>query len=184
MKKQILLILLCIVFSLPLSAKEADQKFYQEVQPLVEQFVQGVLKEDSANWQKLCSPQEKFLFRYLGHYNTTLTCEELGGLYKEKKKRWWGRQDGSGQPLVGTFQKIWGTRFMDVAKKQDAIAINDFVKSGNMFNKSMDNTSFVDLTWKGSKEYDGMDWLSLRLFFVKKDNQWFLKGLDIYHWTI
>ena len=68
-----------------------DQKFYQEVNPLITQWTMAVKKEDGSGWLQLCNPKEGITFRYLGKYTTKLTCPEWKGLFQETKSRWWGR---------------------------------------------------------------------------------------------
>lgn len=162
----------------------ADQKFYKEVQPLIEKFLNGIEKKDGAQWDGLCHPESGFLFRLLGFYNTPLKCEEFTQLYQETKKRWWGRADGTGEAISGTFKKVWHDHFSRVAQKQNALGVNLFVQTGNAPNQTMGASPFVDLTWKGSEKYGGMDWVSLRLFFTRHDGRWHLTGVDVYHWVI
>lgn len=164
--------------------KAVDEKFLKEVSSLVDVFVDGLALKDSKKWEGLCEPSEGFLFRYLGAYETGLSCGEFLGLFRETKKRWWGRYDGSGLPIVGTFEKIWVPRLKDVALKHEKAGVNVFVRQGNTRDERMGDAPFIDLTWSGPKKYGELGWESVRLFFKKKNGKWFLKGLDIYHWTI
>ena len=160
-----------------------DQKFYQTINPLIDQLVMAIKKENGNVWSPLCDPKEGIIFRYLGHYTTKLNCKEWCGLFQETKSRWWGRHDGSGQPITGTFKKIWQDRFDDIAKNYQTVGVNRWIKIGNVPNQGMDKLPFVDLTWSGPKGEE-MGWQSLHLFFIFKNGQWWLKGLDLYHWTI
>lgn len=168
----------------------ADQKFYQNVKPLIEKFLKGIEKKNSAEWDGLCDPGLGFLFRLLGFYNTPLKCDEFAALYQDKKERWWGRADGTDDPITGTFKKTWHGHLSDVAKKHDTVGVNVFVQTGNAPNQTMGQAPFVDLTWKGSKKHGrseedgGMDWLSVRLFFTQKNGKLVLQGMDLYHWVI
>lgn len=161
-----------------------DRKFYQEVRPLIDHVVAAVKKKRGEEWAPLCDPKVGILFRYLGQYNTKLSCAEWGGLFTETKKRWWGRYDGSGLPITGTFKNIWEPRLKEIVKHYEIVGVNRWIKSGNTPDRGMDKLPFVDLTWSGRKTDGEMGWRSLRLFFVYKKGQWFLKGLDIYQWTI
>lgn len=162
----------------------ADEKFLKEVSPVVDFFIEGLTSKNSKKWEGLCELSEGFLFRYLGAYETKLSCGEFLGLFHETKKRWWGRHDGSGQPIQGTFQKIWYERLKNVALKHEKAGVNVFIRQGNTRDEPMGKTPFIDLTWSGPKKYGELGWESLRLFFIRKKGEWFLKGLDIYHWTI
>lgn len=164
--------------------KSSGEKFLKEVSSLVDSLIDGLALKDSKKWEGLCEPSGGFLFRYLGEYETKLSCGEFLGLFRETKKRWWGRHDGSGEPILGTFQKIWYARLKDVALKHEKAGVNVFVHSGNAVDRPMGKAPFIDWTWSGPKKYGDMGWESVRLFFEKKNGKWFLKGLDIYHWTI
>ncbi|MDO8527867.1 MAG: hypothetical protein Q7T03_09295 [Deltaproteobacteria bacterium] len=161
-----------------------DKKFYKQVEPLVNQFVQGLLDQDGTKWENMCDPGAGFVFRYLGQYNVRLTCPALGRLFKENNSRWWGRQDGTGKPITGNFGAVWYDKLSKIAKSHDIRGVNIFVNSGNAVDKMIGKLPFIDLAWSGSEQNGNMDWQSVRLFFQKSSGRWYLQGLDIYHWTI
>ena len=142
-----------------------DRQIYHAVLPYVEKFSKGLLAENKEPWFKLCDSEGGIVFRYLGQYETKLSCAEFAGLFAEKRSRWWGRSDGTGKPLVGTFAKIWLEKWTRVVTHHEKRGVNHFVMSGNTPNQGLESLSFVDLTWAGHQEYGGMDWMSLRLFF-------------------
>jgi hypothetical protein len=166
------------------SHQKQDQDFYRYVKPLIQNFHAGLIKQDGTRWKSLCAPQDTFSFRYLGQYNTTLSCQEFQGLTTETKSRWWGRSDGTGKPVVGTFAKVWSEKLQMALQNHEWRGVNVFLRSGNAIDHKMGKLPFVDLTWSGPKAHEPMGWFSIRLFFHHQAGQWTLKGLDIYHWTI
>lgn len=161
-----------------------DHQFYYEVYGSIEQFEDGLFSKNGAQWQNLCHADHGIAIRYMGETTTQLPCHEFGGLFSETKQRKWGIADGSGELIIGTFQQIFYRDFVKIMKEDTLRTVNHFGKEGNAINKKMGEAPFVDLTYLGSKKYGGMDWQSLRFFFVKVGNNWYLKGLDIYHWAI
>ncbi|HUM96884.1 MAG TPA: hypothetical protein PK275_03460 [Chitinophagaceae bacterium] len=112
--------------------------------------------------------------------------------WKDKKKQpviHWGDNDATGDPIKLTIEGfvkkyIYDANFI----KADSIKVNRFIGSGNTLNNLLNVYSdchFTESYFKGfDKKYEGMDWLSLRLVFMKSGDKYFLVGIVHDAWSI
>jgi hypothetical protein len=112
--------------------------------------------------------------------------EQLKGLSRSQRRYHWGEEDGSGDPIRGTFSRYYRSYIYD---KNFAIApqvtYNEPSGGGTMISNifsSYPGAIVVDYYFPPT---DGeMDWRSLRLIFQKQGSIWFLVGLAHNEWTI
>ena len=65
--------------------------------------------------------------------------------------------------------------------------INDFESRGNMINNVKDiypKSDVVDFYYKGTDEYDGMDWRGMRLVFDDYQGKRYLVAIINDQWTV
>ena len=101
----------------------------------------------------------------------------------------WGVYDGSGEPIElsveGYFNRfVFGQDFINAPQR----GVNELVKTGNT-SSNLDivfpGAGFVEYHFPGfDPQYEGMDWVSLRLVFEKVDDMWMLVGVVHDCWTI
>jgi len=101
----------------------------------------------------------------------------------------WGLFDGSGFPIDLTFSEYYA-KFIYSADfaNPEQVAYNAFLGSGNSINNLEEfypGAEFVEYHFSGfNKQYEGMDWQSLRLVFSHEGGQYFLIGIVHAQWTI
>ena len=114
--------------------------------------------------------------------------EQFAQYLQQSKIRFtWGDLDGTGELLVTPLPTYLAT-WVDAKKFNDArIKINDFESRGNMTNNVKDiypKSDVVDFYYKGTDEYDGMDWRGMRLVFDDYQGKRYLVAIINDQWTI
>ena len=118
-----------------------------------------------------------------------LSAGELPSALDDAKRRRWGSEDGSGEPILRTFARYY-ERF--VYDKDFAAAgekrFNEFGKKSTTRSNLWEiypNAIVVEAHVPGRKpEAEGMDWSSLLLVFEQHDARWYLSALVHDQWTI
>jgi len=114
--------------------------------------------------------------------------ETLPGLVESDAVFVWGQYDGSGEPIELTFNEYYDefVYSSDFANAEET-AINERLGQGNTINNIPEfypDSSFVEYYLPGTEENNQMDWESLRLVFVQRNEIWFLVGIVHDQWTI
>ena len=108
-------------------------------------------------------------------------------LQQSKIRFTWGEKDGTGELLI-TPLPIYLETWVDARKFNDArIKINEFESRGNMINNVKDiypKSDMVDFYYKGSEEYDGIDWRGMRLVFDEYQGKRYLMGIINDRWAV
>lgn len=109
--------------------------------------------------------------------------------FSDTEKITWGAEDGSGDPIALTFRDYYD-KFVysnDFANAPN-VSVNEIMGHGNaVFNGTevYQNASYIEFHFPGfDKQYDGMDWQSLALLFVPRDEGWKLVAIVHGQWTI
>ncbi len=105
------------------------------------------------------------------------------------EKLHWGDYDGSGEPIQLTL-KAYLNQFVygvDFKSKTDTIHINsnlEFSNTLNNYHEYYPEAEFVEYVFKGTPEFEGMDWQSI-IFYVEQVNKTY-KLVAVAHnqWTI
>lgn len=108
--------------------------------------------------------------------------------YLQSKIRFtWGELDGTGEALVVPLPEYLST-WIEAKKYNNArITINAFESRGNMINnvnKAYPKSDVVDFHYKGTAEYDGMDWRGMRLVFDEHQGKRYLIAIVNDRWTV
>lgn len=114
--------------------------------------------------------------------------EQFAQYLQQSKIRFtWGDLDGTGELLVTPLPTYLAT-WVDAKKFNDArIKTNDFESRGNMINNVKDiypKSDVVDFYYKGTDEYDGMDWRGMRLVFDDYQGKRYLVAIINDQWTV
>lgn len=108
-------------------------------------------------------------------------------LKESRVKFTWGDLDGTGELLVTPLPKYLET-WVDAKKFNTArITINEFESRGNMINNVMTaypSAEVVDFYYKGSDQYDGIDWRGMRLVFDDYQGKRYLVAIINDQWTV
>ncbi|MDD3066424.1 MAG: hypothetical protein PHO48_01165 [Candidatus Gracilibacteria bacterium] len=112
--------------------------------------------------------------------------EKLGIDTEEKL---WGNYDGSGEEIRLTGKDYFAKFVYDqdfVSAPQ--VSVNERIGSGNSIDNSKEiypDAQIWEYHFSGfDKQYEGLDWESLRLVFQKIENRWRLLGIIHDAWTI
>ena len=101
----------------------------------------------------------------------------------------WGEFDGTGDPIKMTLNNYMRRFVYDVDfVKPEKLVVNEFIGTGNSLNNLLSvykNCNFTESHFSGfEKDYQGMDWKSLRLVFKERNKRFFLVGIVHDEWTI
>ena len=99
----------------------------------------------------------------------------------------WGEKDGTGDLLVmplPTYLDTWvdGKKFNNAS-----INVNELKNNGNSINnlkETYPTSDVVEFYYKGTDEYDGMDWRVLRLVFDEYQGKRYLVAIINDQWTV
>ncbi|HSP84901.1 MAG TPA: hypothetical protein VLN09_04035 [Psychrobacter sp.] len=108
-------------------------------------------------------------------------------LQQSKIRFTWGEKDGTGDLLVTPLPEYLNTWVAAKKYNNSAISINEFHQTGGMINNLRDiypNSDVVEFHYKGSEEYDGMDWRIMRLVFDDYQGKRYLVAIINDRWTV
>ena len=114
--------------------------------------------------------------------------EQFAQYLNQSKVRFtWGELDGVGEALIVPLPEYLDT-WIEAEKFDTArITANTFESRGNMINnvnEAYPNSDVVDFYYKGSDEYDGIDWRGMRLVFDDYQGKRYLVGIVNDRWTV
>lgn len=108
-------------------------------------------------------------------------------LQESKIRFTWGERDGTGDPLVIPLPDYLET-WVDADKfNESTLSVNEFKQNGNMINNLKNiyqNSEFVEFYYKGTEEFDGMDWRIMRLVFDEYQGKRYLVAIINEQWTV
>jgi len=108
-------------------------------------------------------------------------------LQQSKTRFTWGEKDGTGDPLVEPLPTYLDTWVNGATFNNASISLNEFKNNGNSINnlkKIYQTSDVVEFYYKGSDEYDGMDWRVLRLVFDDYQGKRYLVAIINDQWTV
>ncbi|HEY0827812.1 MAG TPA: hypothetical protein VGE40_06940 [Bacilli bacterium] len=138
-------------------------------------------------------PDKGVRFSPYGHVDVktdrVYTAKELSKALSDAATYNWGSFDGSGEPIDLTFEQYYDKFIYDKDfAKPTEIAYDTVIGKGNTlinYDEVYPNTKMVEYHFpQFDKQYDGMDWESLRLIFEEKDGAWYLVAVIHDQWTI
>ncbi|HLD73875.1 MAG TPA: hypothetical protein VJB34_03135 [Bdellovibrionota bacterium] len=121
--------------------------------------------------------------------NLVFTAEQIKNFFSIKEPSVWGIYDGSGEPMEfvpGEYYEafVYDHDYMNAPQ----VGYNEIIGQGNTTNNSFEvypEAIIVEYHFPGfDKQFDGMDWASLRLVFEKFKGTWWLVGVIHAGWTI
>ena len=165
----------------PLTLEEAAEK-----------VINALAEKDMAAVAEFVHPEQGVRFSpytYVEDSHQVFAADELAGLAGSEEIFLWGNFDGTGDPIELTFDDYY-QRFIYSADfaNPEQMAVDEELGYSSMINNIANfypGSSFVEYHFSGfEEEYDGMDWVSLRLVFIEEDGSWFLVGIVHDQWTI
>jgi hypothetical protein len=114
---------------------------------------------------------------------------EVEKIGSDTEERLWGNYDGSGEEIRLAAKDYFAKFVYDkdfVSAPQ--VSVDERVGSGNSIDNAKEiypDAQIWEFHFSGfDKQYEGMDWESLRLVFQKIENRWWLLGIIHDAWTI
>jgi hypothetical protein len=116
------------------------------------------------------------------------SANQVAGLLTNNTVYTWGSYDGSGAPIELTFVEYYFQFVYDVDfSTAPQIALNHRLGEGNSLDNAQEfypGSMVVEYYFPGfDPQYEGMDWRSLRLIFLKDNDVWYLAGIVHDQWT-
>lgn len=117
-----------------------------------------------------------------------ILAENIPNLRADKRLYTWGNYSGSGEPIDLSFEEYYSEFIFDVDfANAPEIALNHRLGVST----SMDNifefyqsSMFVEYYFPSfDPQFEGMDWRSLRLVFMRDNDTWYLVGIIHDQWT-
>jgi hypothetical protein len=165
----------------PLTLEEAAEK-----------VINALAEKDMAAVAEFVHPEQGVRFSpytYVEESHQVFAADELVNLPGSDETYLWGTFDGTGDPIELTFDDYY-QRFIYSADfaNPEQMAVDEELGYSSMINNIADfypGSSFVEYHFSGfEEEYGGMDWVSMRLVFIKEDGSWILVGIVHDQWTI
>jgi hypothetical protein len=162
------------------------------LQETAAQVIQALAEKDLEATAQFVHPEMGVRFSpyaYVREEHQVFIPDELVNLEGSAETYTWGRYDGTGEPIEMTFDEYY-VEFVYSADfaNPESTAVNARIGQGNSLNNIHEffpGSSFVEYHFSGfEKQYEGMDWQSLRLVFIQEDGVWFLVGIVHDEWTI
>ena len=128
-------------------------------------------------------------FGYVQKHHLVFLPEELPGIMESDMVYVWGLMDGTGDPIILTFNDYFD-RFVYRVNyiEPEEIGMDERVGFGNSINNIHEyypSSQFIEYHFSGfNPDYGGMDWKSLRLVFIEENGVWWLIGIVNDEWTI
>ena len=186
------------------SANVPNQSTGNSSAPVVSDISQQTLKQQALRIQRALANNDftritddihptrgvRFSMYAYVHLNKdkVFTREQFAQYLNQSKVRFtWGDLDGTGELLIVPLSVYLDT-WIDAKKFDTArITANTFESRGNMINnvnEAYPKSDVVDFYYKGSDEYDGIDWRGMRLVFDDYQGKRYLVGIVNDRWTV
>lgn len=108
-------------------------------------------------------------------------------LQASRVKFTWGAKDGTGDIYLTSLPDYLADWVDNAEYDPKSASFNEFQGSGNSLNNlkaAYPNADFVEFYFPGTKQYEGIDWRSLRLVFETYQGQYYLVGIINDQWTV
>lgn len=157
-----------------------------------ERVIQALAEKDLDTVAEFVHPEMGLRFSpytYVEDDHQVFMPGELPGLVESDQVYLWGFYDGTGDPINLTFDDYYEEFIYDADfSNPEEMAVNEELGWSNMINNITEyypGSSYVEYHFSGFEEdYEGMDWVSLRLVFLQQDGIWYLVGVVHDQWTI
>lgn len=156
------------------------------------QVLVALKAQDMATLAALVHPTQGVRFSpyaFVRDEDVVFTPAQLSGAFSDSTVVAWGAYDGSGEPINLTFAAYYQEFIFDQDyTTAEAVSVNERLGQGNSIDNSQEaypGAMVVEYHFPGfNPEYEGMDWVSLRLVFQEFEGRWVLVGIIHDQWTI
>lgn len=137
--------------------------------------------------------EDGLLFSPYGYIDTenaiVFSQDKVENLDDDNEEYEWGSYDGSGEAIILNFDDYYDEFIYDQDfLNADIIGNNVRIGEGNTLeniHEVFEEAKFVEFYFQGfDDEYEGMDWVSLRLVFIQDGDSWNLVAIVHDQWTI
>ena len=177
---------------LPIAGYPVDAETPElNLEAIAEIVVEALASKDMATVALFAHPEMGVRFSpyaYVEAKHMVFLPDELPGLVGSDEVYRWGIYDGIGEPIRLTFDEYY-ERFLYSADfaNPELKAVNERIGLGNSLSnldQFFPGSTFIEFHFSGfEQQYEGMDWVSLRLIFVQEGGDWYLVGLVNDQWT-
>jgi hypothetical protein len=106
-----------------------------------------------------------------------------------KKNIYWGEYDGSGDPIKLTVedyfkQFVYAVDFKTLTTHKNINSDLTFSNTLNNVKEMLPSAEYIEYYYKGTDNYNGMDWASLIFYVEKLDGKYHLVAVVHNQWTI
>lgn len=176
------------IIRIPETSEETEEK----IRELGVKVLEAFKSKDMQSLSGYVHPDKGVRFSPYTYVETekdvVISKEELSTLPDGDKVFNWGFYDGSGEPIELTFEEYMSRFIYDYDfLNADEVLYDTKTDRGNTINNVFEvypGSHVLEYHYKGTAEYDGMDWRSLKLVFEEKDGTWYLVGVVHDEWTI
>jgi hypothetical protein len=156
------------------------------------QVIQAIKNKDMVTLSTFVDPIKGLRFSpysYVSKNDVVIPLNKVKTLMTDKTVYHWGIFDGSGKPIDMTFERyyirfVYSHDFANAPQK----GFNRIIGRGNTIENSAEfyrQSIVVEYHFPGfEKQYEGLDWKSLRLVYQHTNNEWYLVGIIHDEWTI
>ena len=182
--------LIFVLFFCKTIQAQSNDKLILEV---TKQVLTSIKKKDYKSFAGFIHPTLGVRFSAYSYIDTVkdvkFSPDEFRDQIKKENKFIWGSYDGTGDSIFMTindyFAKfVYDADFLNSEKR----SVNSMIGSGNTLNnleEAYKDCSFSESYFSGfDKEFEGMDWCSLRLVFKKYNGKYYVVGIVHDQWTI
>ncbi len=159
------------------------------VATLAKDVVTALKEKDMHALAALTHPEKGIRFSpygFVGEADRVIFRGELDKIWNSRSKVFWGLMDATGRPIRRTFKEYF-KRFIydrDFASTK-RITINEIQRTNKYTNvfEMYPQGVVVEYYFSGDREFEELDWRSLRLVFEEFEEVWYLCGIIHDEWT-
>jgi hypothetical protein len=127
-------------------------------------------------------------YAFVNDTDQVFSANQVAGLFTNNTVFTWGNYDGSGASIELTFVEYYFQFIYDVDfSAAPQVALNHRLGEGNSLDNAQEyypGSMVVEYYFPGfDPQYEGMDWRSLRLIFLKDNDNWYLTCIIHDQWT-
>ena len=122
------------------------------------------------------------------NFDLAFTKDEITSLFTDPIPYTWGYQPGSGEPIKLTFQDYFDAYIADSDYAlAPEVTVDQKLERGNSIDNAAEiypDARIVEFHYSGfDAQYEGLDWVSLRLVLEKLNSKWYVVGFIHDSWT-
>lgn len=161
----------------------------KEATILLDNLEQSIIAQDGERLASLVHPERGLRMRQ-SWWNPEITLygEDIENLFTSAEKIDWGIQDGSGEPLVGSFSEIMLPLMQKDMEILPEIGCNEILHGGTagliQLPDGYEGISLLSLYNPGTDTYDGMDWGTWVVGVELWQGRYYVSFLVHYGWEI